>query len=53
MEKFYGTFGCGQLNSGRCQVILAPDIKTATRMMNGIYGNKWSFMYTEEFGIKI
>ena len=48
MEKFIFTFGCGQINGGRCQPIFAPNMKTARTEMVEQYGTAWSMAYTEE-----
>ena len=48
MKKFIFTFGCGQVNAGKCQPIFALDMETARSEMMEQYGTKWSFAYTEE-----
>lgn len=48
MNKYYFTFGSGQVNEGLCQPIIAENIHIATEKMNELYGTEWAFSYTEE-----
>ena len=47
-KKWYFTFGCGQVNAGKCQPIYAKSANKAREKMFDIYGEKWCWQYTEE-----
>lgn len=48
MNKYYFTFGSGQVNEGFCQPIIAKDMIIARQKMHDLYGQEWAFCYTEE-----
>lgn len=53
MNKYIGTFGCGQRNAGRYQIIYAEDRKTACDMMFAKYGREWCMVYDEEEWVEV
>lgn len=48
MEKYYFTFGSGQVNEGMCQPIVASSREAARNKMIELYGIEWAFCYTGE-----
>jgi len=45
-KEFYATFGCGQVNQGSTQKIIAENINEAREVMFEFYGDKWAFVYS-------
>jgi len=48
MEKHIFTFGSGQPMAGHYQEIHAESPEQARDRMISLYGNKWSFQYTDQ-----
>lgn len=48
MEKWYFTFGGGQINEGYCQPIIATSYGNARKKMIELYGIEWGFQYSQE-----
>lgn len=48
MGKWYHTFGCGQINEGKVQPIIATTYEKSRQKMFELYGNKFAFSYPEK-----
>jgi hypothetical protein len=48
VEKYYVTFGLGQLYHHRYVLILASNENNARTLMNAAHGRQWSMIYTDE-----
>lgn len=48
MNKYYFTFGEGQVNHGKYVVIESDSHSNATEKMFSIFGDKWSWSYEQE-----
>jgi hypothetical protein len=53
MNKYIFTFGVGQTNSGRYQIIFAEDYEAARNIMIKHYGRRWCMGYDEEQWVEI
>lgn len=48
LKEFIGSFGAGQKQEGTCQPIMAESYGMARKIMFGLYGEEWGFMYTRD-----
>jgi len=48
MQKFYFTFGFGQVHEGGFHIIEADHYMQARKKMHERFGSKWAFQYPED-----